>query len=1169
MRTAHAILKRFGPLWLIVVVLLILHAGLGLSAARRMSTTCDEVAHLTAGYSYCVTGDYRLVPEHPPLAEVWAALPLTDVSFPSLDQQSWWTSNQWEVGAEFLYQLGNDTEFMLLRGRCMIALLSVGLGLTVFLWARRLFGPAGGLVSLVLYCLSPTMIAHGSLITTDMAAALFFILSIAGLWSVLHRVTPLRLLGSVLAITALVLAKMSALLIIPVAGGMVLVRLISRAPLVVGLKRTVEVHSRLRRGCVIAVVAVLHIFIIMVIVWGAYGFRYAAMRESVAGRDRFTTYGPVSPYESSWDFELRRLGGSGDVLEWARDHRVLPESFLYGLAYTLNSTSARQAFLNGERATRGFRTFFPYSFLVKTPLPLFGVLALAMAGFLATHSDKKLKNRERQLPARDDPEGSGSQHTSPRRWAWQAGLYETTPLWILFGVYWASAIASHINIGHRHLLPTYPILFILAGAAALLWQQRRHALVRWSVPAMLGMYALASVSIWPHYLAYFNSLVGGPRNGYRHLVDSSLDWGQSLKGLAQWLDQRDPTGFTTDGVPLHDTVYLACVGNESPAYHGIDAKILLAFPYLEDTELFPLGAGVYCISATALQQVYVLPSTRWTNALERAYQTCISRIRRINDDTAPGGEPRATSDKCHLDDELVVRLRFGRLCAALRRRVPDDQVGYAILIYHLTDEQIREAFFGPPPELAQDTPETLRDFAGKVAAAGDIQLALEFYREVLQLAGHDVETRVLLGNVLYHLDQFAEAREHYREAIRLDPGSARAFSGLGLCLAAEGENGEAVDSYQQALRLDPRDADTRSNLGMALAALGRTDEAIEQCRRALRLKPRDPALQTDLARAFSGAGQLDRATDTLTAMLARHPRRADGHAVLASVLAKQGNIDRAVVHYHEAIRLTPDMLLTRAGLAALLLDVDQAAAATREYELLFALDPPSSLPPWWADAMLRYGLALQATGKHDEADVRFREAARLDPAVLETLEARGIVVDLGDPAGQPLVSPAADMFDPIALAKRADRLVELGRHGEAVELYNDALVLQPDNVTIHLHLAEALFEVDRPREALVHYLRAAELGPQYADIHNGMGRTYVDLNEPESAVRCYQEAIRLKPDLLAAHYNLGTVLAHLGRYEEAIEAMERALKLVESSGRADLAVRIRDRISKFREQESR
>ena len=40
--------------------------------------------------------------------------------------------------------------------------------------------------------------------------------------------------------------------------------------------------------------------------------------------------------------------------------------------------------------------------------------------------------------------------------AWVASISSVT-----YGVYWAAAISSHLNIGHRHLLPTYPPLCVL------------------------------------------------------------------------------------------------------------------------------------------------------------------------------------------------------------------------------------------------------------------------------------------------------------------------------------------------------------------------------------------------------------------------------------------------------------------------------------------------------------------------------------------------------------------------------------------------------------------------------------------------------------------------------------------------------------------------------------
>ena len=55
----------------------------------------------------------------------------------------------------------------------------------------------------------------------------------------------------------------------------------------------------------------------------------------------------------------------------------------------------------------------------------------------------------------------------------------------------------------------------------------------------------SSLSVYPHNLAYFNELAGGPRNGPRHLLDSNIDWGQDLYFLKRWADDH------TEARPLY------------------------------------------------------------------------------------------------------------------------------------------------------------------------------------------------------------------------------------------------------------------------------------------------------------------------------------------------------------------------------------------------------------------------------------------------------------------------------------------------------------------------------------------------------------------------------------------------------------------------------------------
>jgi hypothetical protein len=65
----------------------------------------------------------------------------------------------------------------------------------------------------------------------------------------------------------------------------------------------------------------------------------------------------------------------------------------------------------------------------------------------------------------------------------------------------------------------------------------RHFIRSLIIIAALGTLA-STLSVYPHELAYFNELAGGPRNGHKHLLHSNLDWGQDLLRAAEWQRQH-------------------------------------------------------------------------------------------------------------------------------------------------------------------------------------------------------------------------------------------------------------------------------------------------------------------------------------------------------------------------------------------------------------------------------------------------------------------------------------------------------------------------------------------------------------------------------------------------------------------------------------------------------
>jgi hypothetical protein len=766
------------------------------ASLRDKSLTFDEVVYAAAGYSQWHYGDFRLQPENGQLPERVAGLPL-ELSLPPLpppDKAAWKDADQWQIGGQWLYRSGSDAESLGADGRMACGLFAVALGALAWAWSRRLFGPFGGMTSLLIYVLNPTVLANGALMTSDMATALFFLASAWATWALLHRLTPGRLLLSALLLGALFLTKVSAFLAVPIAVLLTAARLADGRPLPVSIgtfRR--ELASRSRQALAIAGSALFHLLVVVFMVWACYGFRYSAApgndssgrfripwehllakpepvssiqslglsdAQKLQARSILVAHGAVEPVwsnnaldaieairrevltpEQVRQFEAIMSKPSPALwvraVEFVRTHQILPEAWIYGFTDVYRRAQVRVAFLNGDFRLHGWLSFFPYAFLVKTPLALFGIILLAVAAA-----------------------ARGLRRGSPRLAGTRELLYETLPLWALFSVYWAAAIASHLDIGHRHLLPAYAPLFVLCGAAGLWVDGLASRSGDGRSPAFLtaarsGVLALAALLVlsavdtlrwFPNYIAYFNPIV---RRGdaYRHLVDSSLDWGQDLPAVRAFVE-RQPAG----GGPT----YFSYFGAASPDYYGIRAyglysvngmdwlkrpdwktlfmapedvpatlprlreewadHDLLGMQRLGDTEAVTLLkkpermrllAGTYLISASMLQPVnYDLngPWGPWNGRYEAEYQELSAEVKPLT--SANEADRRAAIVRHSVADwpPLLQRFeeyRFGRLTAYLRQREPDEEVNFSVLVYHLSEADLATALDGPPPEMGR------------------------------------------------------------------------------------------------------------------------------------------------------------------------------------------------------------------------------------------------------------------------------------------------------------------------------------------------------------------------------------------------------------------------------------------------------------------------------------
>lgn len=498
--------------WLAVAFVLAVTLALMWGPMRDDTATTDEAVFLGAGYSYWQGYRYYLNVEHPPLMQLWSALPLQLMPVnPPAQAEGYFDERlfphsvvNWDYdlqpptavaparegfyhypaieagmfGRQLIYGAHNDADKLLFWGRFMQALVTLATGLLVFFWARSLSNATGGLLALTAWCFNPLALAYGHLIITDPGITLMLPLAVWMFSRFLESAKPRTALLAGLAFGGALLTKYTAIIAIPIFGLLAVVAWWRQR------NATPEKSPRSVFGhcCLFAIVA-----------WGLVLLFY------------LPHWSPPPPLA---DATAQRL----QVPSWFVDLRwlLIPRDFFKGFTIMLKHVlSGHLAYLHGEWSETGWWYYYPVAILVKTPVAL-------LLLYLST-----VVMAVRRV----------------RTWSFA----EATP-WIAVAVYLACAVTNKADIGIRHILPIYPLLAVAVGCEFARLKMR-HRLIGWVLATWLVVTAFLAHS---DYIAYFNELVGGSANGQGYLMDSNFDWGQSGKLLKKWTEQNHLTHIYLD-----------------------------------------------------------------------------------------------------------------------------------------------------------------------------------------------------------------------------------------------------------------------------------------------------------------------------------------------------------------------------------------------------------------------------------------------------------------------------------------------------------------------------------------------------------------------------------------------------------------------------------------------
>jgi len=540
----------------VLAVFAVVYLTLTIGCYRLESATYDEPQHLVPGYTALKLHDYRLDPEHPPLLRLWAALPL--LALPNVkvatNSQYWLNGEPYLFCHQFLFQ-DNDADLLLSRARFMIALLGVLLGILVFCWARELFGFWPAVIVLGFYCIEPNLLAHSGLVTTDLGSTCLVFGATYFAWRLAGQFSPGNLTGFAVFFVLAQISKYSAVLTGLVLFALLLIRALQATPWQLRLGHPKLLTTRASKGLLTVLVMGALLLTSYAALWGVYAFRYAPTPGSTPERFVMTVQAQ------------NHLPQLMRVMQWIDDHHLLPNACAQGFASMATTTQGRTGYLMGKFSNDGWWYYFPLAILIKTPLSL---LLTAVVGFLLCVAQWKARGHD--------------------------ALFVLAPP----GVYLATALAGHLNIGLRHVLMIYPFMLLLAGwtIAALLAPLATGSRRRWRrlILTVLCVGQLAEfATVYPYCLAFFNVSIGGPRHGAEYLVDSNLDWGQGLKLLKRWMTEHHVR-----------RINLSYFGIADPTYYGIDYTPLPGAPFFDRSRITPPQLpGYVAISATYLRGAYL------------------------------------------------------------------------------------------------------------------------------------------------------------------------------------------------------------------------------------------------------------------------------------------------------------------------------------------------------------------------------------------------------------------------------------------------------------------------------------------------------------------------------------------------------------------------------------
>jgi tetratricopeptide (TPR) repeat protein len=353
------------------------------------------------------------------------------------------------------------------------------------------------------------------------------------------------------------------------------------------------------------------------------------------------------------------------------------------------------------------------------------------------------------------------------------------------------------------------------------------------------------------------------------------------------------------------------------------------------------------------------------------------------------------------------------------------------------------------------------------------------------------------------------------DLIKDDP--AERAEALRLRAAVQNDAEKKVADLNEAIKLAPENYKSLRDRGNAYIAQNKPKEALADFAAAIELEPEDSATLEAQGLAYATLEQWDEARASLTKAAEANPDSPTPYVQRGRVNLLAGDNEAAIKDASKALQVAPDFvyaLLLRAQAYGQDKQWDEALA---DAEQLIALAPGSS------DAVRLWASLIVISKKTDEYLPKLQRQHEMDPdpgIALRLAMLYGAKKEYRKAIDAYSVTISQEPKNWFAFQGRADTYLGIGKQADAMQDYEQALKLDPDNSGVLNNLAWLL--ATSPDAELRDGKRAIELAAKACDVTDHkqahilstLAAAYAETGDFETAKKWSSKAVEIGEDAM-------------------------------------------------------